>query len=128
MAEALASLIFKKHGIKVSVCSAGVSAGDGYPASQNAISAMHSEGIDLHAHKSTQITEQLLESVSLILTMTSTHLNIVKSICPQANAFTLSEYAMSDGDISDPFGGSLEVYNKCAAQIKELIIASVSRL
>jgi len=128
MAEALAGLIFEQHNIDVSVCSAGVSAGDGYPASKNAIAAMHSEGIDLRTHKSTQVTEQLLSGANLILTMTSTHLNIVKSICPQSNAFTLSEYAMSDGDVSDPFGGSLEVYNDCAAQIKELIMASVPRL
>ena len=128
MAEALAKSIFESHGLDIIVRSAGVSTGDGYPASENAIAAMLEENIDLQAHKSTQISREILADASLVLTMTKGHLSEVRSICPEASAFTLGEYAMTDSDISDPFGDSLEVYRECAAQIKELIMVSLSKI
>jgi len=128
MAEALAKSIFKTRGLDIFVHSAGVSTGDGYPASENAICAMLDENIDLQAHQSKQISQEMLSDAHLVLTMTKTHLRMVQSICPNANAFTLSNYANSTGDISDPFGGDLEIYRECAAQIKQLILASVAKI
>jgi len=128
MAAALAESIFKKHELTAIVLSAGVAASDGYPASEHAISAMQEETINLQLHRSTQITREILSSASLILTMTGGHLHTIKAIYPQANAFTLGEYAKDGNDVSDPFGGNLNTYRKCAAQIKQLILSSLVKL
>ena len=128
MAAALATSIFKQNKLNVAVLSAGVTAGDGYPASQNAILAMEDENIDINPHLSTQISQEILTQAALILTMTTSHLQIVQSIHPTANAHTLAQYANQSGDVSDPFGGNLATYRKCAAQIKELLSASVAKL
>ena len=128
MAEALAKSILQNNSIEAQIRSAGVSAWDGTAASKNAIVAMLSHKLDLSAHKSSQVTQELLETASIVLTMTRGHLQIVQSIHKDANAFTLTEYAGSKGDISDPFGGDLKTYKKCATQIKQLIESSVAKL
>ena len=128
MAEVLAKSILENAGLIANVHSAGVSAGDGYPASDNAIRAMQNENYDLSAHTSTQISREILAKANLILTMTQTHLKIVKSIYPQTNAFILCEYAGESGDVSDPFGGDLQTYTKCVTQIKQLIESSITKL
>jgi protein-tyrosine-phosphatase len=121
MAAALAAALFARENIKITVSSAGVSASGSSPASKNAIRAMESEKIDLSAHQSQPANAALLQEAALVLTMTRAHLSHVKAACPSANAFTLGEYAGSLMDIADPFGGSLDEYKTCAAQIKKLL-------
>ena len=128
MAEVLAKSILENVGLTANILSAGVSAGDGYPASENAVHAMHNESCDLSTHMSSQISQEMLKDASLILTMTKTHLQIAKSVYPQANAFTLCEYSGAKGDISDPFGRDLQTYTECAAQIKQLLLSSMTKL
>lgn len=127
MAAALAAAIFAREGLSFSVSSAGVSASDGSSASRNAIRAMEFEKIDLSAHKSRAALAEFLETATLVLTMTRPHLSRVKVICPAANAFTLGEFASSYMEIADPFGGNLEEYRTCAAQIKKLLEAAVEK-
>jgi protein-tyrosine-phosphatase len=121
MAAALAAAMFEREGLQIAVGSAGVSAYGGSSASKNAVLAMELEKIDLSAHKSRAAIAELLENAALVLTMTRAHLSYVKTTCPAAKAFTLGEYAGSLLDISDPFGGNLEEYRNCAAQIKVLL-------
>jgi len=128
MAEVLAKSILANAGLAANVFSAGVSTGNGYPASDNAVLAVQSEKCDLSSHMSSQVSREMLADASLILTMTGAHLQFVKSMYPQANAFTLCEYAGKKGDVSDPFGGDLQVYTNCATQIKQLIQLSLPRL
>ena len=128
MAEVLAKSIFETHGIIATIYSAGVSTGDGYPASENAVLAMQEQDLDLQTHKSKQISREILNNAHLVLTMTQGHLNVVQTICPQSNAFTLSEYAMRSGDVSDPYGGNLQTYRNCALQIRQLIWDSIAKI
>jgi protein-tyrosine-phosphatase len=128
MAAALAAAVFERGGLKLRVNSAGVSAYDGSSASQNAILAMELEELDLSAHKSRSLQSEIIKDSALVLTMTRAHLKHVKAICPDVKAFTLGEYAGASEDVSDPFGGSLDEYRNCAAQIKRLLEACVERL
>ena len=127
MAAAIAASIFKNEGLEISVLSAGVSAADGHPASENAALAMQEMGLELAAHKSQPALPEILEAAALVLTMTQGHLRYVKSAAPKANAFELGAYVGSPADVCDPFGGSLEVYRTCAAQIKELLHAGLEK-
>jgi len=128
MAELLLISILKEAGLKAKVHSAGVSAWGMSPASENAVAAMRKQKLDLSSHTSSQLTVEILAEANLTLTMTSGHLQIVQALYPQANAFTLCQYADKKGDVSDPFGGDLETYIKCATQIKELIEKSITKL
>jgi len=127
MAATLAAAIFAREGISITVKSAGVAAASGSPASKHAIAAMQLEKLDLSGHASQAAAAEVLAKAALILTMTKAHLNRVKSIIPTANAYTLGEFADSLVEISDPFGGSLDEYKTCAAQIKTLLEACAEK-
>ena len=126
MAAALAAAIFAREGLDFSVSSCGVCAGNS-AANKNAILAMQAQKLDLASHKSQPATKELLESAALVLTMTRSHLSQVKAICPTAAAFTLGEFSETLADVLDPFGGNLDEYLSCAAQIKKLLEASLEK-
>ena len=97
--------------------SAGLFASGG-KAEPNAILAAAENGADLKNHKSTQLTYEMLENSDIILTMTEEH----KASLPTGfDVQTITEFVGEEGGVSDPYGGDIEVYRKCAAQIKNLI-------
>ena len=130
MAATMATQIFADAGLTAEVLSAGVSAWPNQPASRHAISVMEEGGLCLVAHRATAVSESMLEDATLVLTMTSHHRAILLSDYPSANdkIFTLGEYVGSSEDIADPFGGNLEEYRACAAQIKELLLQVAKKL
>ena len=123
MAEAIAKNLMPS----LSFTSMGVAAINGSPASKNACMAMEDMGLSLACHKSKIIDRELLTNAKLVLTMTRSHLTIVKSFCKEANVFTLGEYAGEDKDILDPFGGDLETYQDCAKEIESLIFVCAEK-
>jgi len=120
MAEAL----LKHHGKdSYQVKSAGVFAMPGGPASQNAILALKNKGIETN-HASQQITEDLLQWSTKVLSMTTNHKHILISQFPQYSdkIFTLYEYSNGQNkDISDPYGGSLSIYENTLNELEELV-------
>lgn len=114
MAEAIFASIHK--GVYVS--SAGLMAQDGESASDNAVFAMKEQKIDLSSHRARQITPQMIEKASLVLTMTKSHKAALSHF---SNVYTLSEFAGEDQDITDPYGGTKEDYICCSEELKSLI-------
>lgn len=96
--------------------SAGLFAADGLMASDNAIKAMISYGIDLTLHRTQPVTEDLLKQCDLILTMTEAHKMVLEPMA-KGKVYTLMEYAGTDGDVPDPYGGDLDEYTECARVI-----------
>lgn len=96
--------------------SAGVSAYGGDPASHGALQAIRAYDSSLDDHQSTQLNSFLVEQADLILAMGQRHRNVILSQWPET-AYKVHLIAADGGEISDPFGGSLEVYQKCAEQL-----------
>jgi len=128
MAAALASQIFTQAGLAIEISSAGVSAWGNQPASRHAIKVMEEGGLCLAAHRAALVSEAMLDGAQLVLTMTSTHRAVLLSDYPGAKdkIFTLGEYVGKSIDIADPFGGSVEDYRACAAQIKSLLTLAIA--
>ena len=124
MAEALAKNLMPN----LKLTSMGVAASNGYPASKNACKAVEGMGLDLSLHMSKMIDYDQLASAKLVLTMTGSHLSVVKSLCKKANAYTLAGYVGEDKDIPDPFGGDLKTYVDCAEDIKSLVFSVAKKL
>ena len=126
MAQAMASALL---GDKFSVISAGLMAQESAAASSHAIAAMHERQLDLKAHRSQPVTETLLAEADLILTMTSSHKAALLQAAP-GKLFTISEYAGGDlgKNVSDPFGGSLDLYRECAKEIHCLLLMISNKL
>lgn len=100
----------------VSAMSAGIAAYGGDAASPGAINAMMKYKIRLENHCSSQLTRDMVDQADLILTMGSRHKHVIVSQWP--NTSNKVHLLSPDGaEITDPFGGPLDVYEHCAEQL-----------
>src|SRR5439155_11684105 len=88
-------------------------------------------GLDLSAHRARLLTRELVEDADLILTMARHHRARVDELGGESHVFVLGEYAGREGDeaeVSDPFGGNLEVYRDTCAELEALLDTAVERI
>jgi len=132
LAEALLRRDLKARGFpEIDVGSAGTGAWDGAPASEGAYLVGLERGLDLSAHRARLLTRELVESADLVLTMARHHRARVEELGGEGRVFVLGEYAGRDGDdaeVSDPFGGDLDVYRDTCAELEALSAAVTERL
>jgi protein-tyrosine phosphatase len=128
MAEAIArDLLMKKLKVSemelekkgISVISAGTFAAPGQRATSQGVEALKSLGVDLSRHRSRTLSVELIHQADVIYTMGRSHAQVVRSLVPSAvdKTFTLDP----DGDIEDPIGSDLAVYQQLAGQLYNLI-------
>jgi protein-tyrosine-phosphatase len=130
--------------------SAGTLALQGASASGHAQSVAQSWNQDLSTHSAQLLDENCVRDADLIVTMTQSQAEIVRAQFPAspAKVEVLGRYATAQNaddtaaklerllesvhlppgetqncDILDPFGGSLEEYQHCAAQIRQAVEA-----
>lgn len=127
MAAAIMNDIAVKRDLNVLIDSAGIFAHDGDRAADEAIAALGEYGIDLTYHRAKQLGTELINAADVILVMTSAHKGMLAEIAGE-KVYTLSEYAETVGDISDPFGGGREVYEKTAEELYSLLSVIAERL
>jgi protein-tyrosine phosphatase len=129
MAESLLKDKLKSHveSMTFRVVSAGVAAQPGGPASEGALVAMKERGLSLDEHQSRSISQSLLERSDLILTMTSNHRQAILSRWPQVSSKVFC-LAPAGSDVSDPYGGPIEAYRKCADRIDQCLDEWVEKL
>lgn len=118
MAEVFLKKLLSEKGITdVTVQSAGLSAHNGFSASGNAVAAVKKYGCDLSGHRSQLFGNRLAAWADRIIVMSPGHLELLDAMYPECSAKT----EVLRSGISDPYGGSPEIYEMCAAQIyKEL--------
>jgi protein-tyrosine-phosphatase len=105
------------------VGSAGVWTTEGRPASAHAIREMARREIDLHAHRSRNVSRELMAEADLVLAMTRRHVEALNAAFPAHahKVHLLSEMAGPAYDIDDPYGGARWEYATTAAQLARLI-------
>ena len=122
MAQAIAQDLISKlpiSGITTRAQSAGVMAGHGMPATPQAIEALARMDIRASPHASRLLTPELVAQADVIICMTASHLDAVRSMDPAANSKAIM--LAPDGDIPDPVGSPLEVYISTAERIRDLV-------
>lgn len=132
LAEALLSAALTERGVtEVMVSSAGTGAWDGAPASEGAYLVGLERGLDLSSHRARLLTRELVDQADLILTMARHHRARVDELGGEGRVFVFGEYAGREGDaaeVSDPFGGDLEVYRETCVELEALVAAVAERL
>src|SRR5215510_14704860 len=114
------------------VISAGLGAIDGQPPSHYAIQATRELGIDISGQRSRMLTPDLVDEADYIFGMTHSHIDTVMLLYPQAaeKTFLLREFDETldffEKDISDPIGGSYDVYLDCRDQIEQGIASMLN--
>ena len=103
-----------QHGIHV--ISAGIYAGDGSPATPEAVFAAGELGADISHHRSQKLTTLLIHDADMVFCMTDFHVEQVLAMEPKARdkVVRLSD----EGEIADPIGGGRGIYRRTARQIQ----------
>ena len=132
LAAALLQRALAQRGIDgLEVASAGTGAWDGAPVSEGAYLVGLERGLDLSAHRARLLTRELVEEADLVLTMARHHRARVDELGGETHVFVLGEYAGREGyaaEVSDPFGGDLEVYRDTCVELEALIDTAVERI
>lgn len=97
--------------------SAGIFA-DGSPMSDNAVTALEDDGYRVRErHISRSLTDELVKSSDIIVGISSSHAMQIIMNYPEAAG---KVYAMPF-DITDPYGGGIEIYKACLSDIKKAL-------
>ena len=100
------------------VLSAGLATTAGMPASEHSVDLMREDGIDLSGHHSQPATPELLGVADRIVTLTRSHRDSILSRFPDL-ADRVRVLSADGGDVSDPYGGPREQYERCRDEIRE---------
>ena len=145
MAEVLLRARAAERGLDLTVSSSGTWAIDGEPATEGAVEAMRTRGIDLTAHRSRPFEPDLGREVDLIVAMTSVHLREIAAALPGSSGKTRLlkelgqlETGVASGsdvlavllaaerptwvrslDLDDPMGLPFHAYEVCAAELEK---------
>lgn len=112
MAEGLFRSMLAREGREdIFAGSAGLSAAEGQPPSENAVLACREVGVDIAAHRARRLSAGDLDNWDLFFVMTATHGYILE----QAGASAQKIYVPQN--VADPFGGDLNVYRACRDQL-----------
>src|SRR3989454_4997313 len=131
LAAALLERALKERGLDVNVTSAGTGAWDGAPASEGAYLVGLEQGLDLSGHRARLLTRDLVEQSDLILTMARHHRARVDELGGEGRVFVIGEYVgrgPEGAEVSDPFGGDLDVYRDTCTELATLVAAAVDRI
>jgi RpiB/LacA/LacB family sugar-phosphate isomerase len=124
MAEGIFRRAVQGHG-DYRVLSAGLGAVEGAPPSPYAVQAVRELGIVISGVRSRMLTSELVDQADCIFGMTHSHIDTIKVLYPQAEekTFLVREFDETldsfEKDISDPIGGSYEVYVNCRDQLEQ---------
>lgn len=112
----LAEGLFKKMHPEYDVYSAGLNTVFGLNVSENSVIAARDYGVDISGHISRPLSKELLMATDLFVCLSHSHAMQLIPVVGKGRV-----YVLGDG-ISDPYGGSLEVYKKCAEEIYKGLI------
>ena len=127
MAKALLEKALKeKNREDVEVLSAGIMMLGGLTATEEVKELLTREGIDVSAHRSQRVTQNMIKGSDIILVMEKLHEKRILQIVPEAKnrLFLLKEFAKINNnnlDIADPIGRPYEFYAQTLGIIKEAI-------
>ncbi len=102
------------------VLSAGVAAGDNFPASREAVDLLRERGVDLSQHLSQPVTSEMLSESDHVFAMTESHLAVLEEARPDLTG-RMRLVTQNGRDISDPIGGGSDVYRQCADELTAAI-------
>lgn len=99
------------------------------PINPKAETILKKHGLDHNNHISKGFRESDIDETTLVITMTAAHKRKILETCPNAKAvYTIKEYAGEDGDVVDPYGGTLIDYEECYIELSRLVKKTIYKL
>ena len=80
--------------------------------------------LDISERNAVQLTEEVLQEMDLVLTMTSYMRDLIVSKFPnfKNKVYSLKNYVGVNGDIVDPYGGDIVIYKNTFEDLKNTIM------
>lgn len=132
MAAALLKSLVAQYGEadRWRIQSAGTWAEPGRPATQLAQAVLRRRNLDLSDHRSRPLDAALLAEASIVLVMTRHHQESIQIEFPEVSGkvHLLSQLIDRNFDIEDPYGGNLDDYELCVADLQSILIKGYDRL
>lgn len=92
------------------------------PINPKAEAVLVSNGLTMKEHASEPLSKDDFDERTLILTMDHDQKEkILTDYESVKNVYTISEYIKMEGDVEDPYGGTLGDYGQCFERLKDLI-------
>ncbi len=99
------------------------------PINPKAETILKKHGLDHNNHISKSFAETDLDENILVLTMTEAHKRKILETYPNAHAvYTIKEYAGEEGEVVDPYGGTLIDYEECYIELARLVKKTIYKL
>lgn len=122
----IAAEIFNKlsNGLEVTADSAGIAIIPGSLATEKSVNIIKEKlNIDINDREAKEINLKKLEKADIVLAMTSYSRDFIKEKFPtfKNKVYTICEYAGVNGEVTDPFGSSVGVYQKTYKELEELV-------
>lgn len=120
----MAEAFLKKEFPHLDISSRGISVYGNEPANAFSIQIMKEYDINIEKHVSEVLKYSDLCQDALVLVMTERHKEILQTRFPDCRAQikTIREFAGENGDVEDPYGGTLDVYRACAKELYQLVL------
>ena len=132
MAEALARHALEERGVDdVQVASAGTSAWDGSPASEEVPRVLGEIGVELGEHASSPLTPERVEWADLILVMNVRHRAAVEEMGGGDRVALVTSFMEGPGadePVLDPVGAGVETYRSTRDQLRRAVDAVIDRI
>ena len=127
MAEGLFRTMVDDRSDEFMVASAGISAIEGFPASEDTIRAMRDEGVDVSGHRSRRLTIPMIHEADRIFVMEPMHRDYILGLYPEAvsKVSLLSEFGQA---IPDPIRMSPAFYKSTLDAIRQHLTKIVEEL
>ena len=129
LAEAWFNKIAEAESLPYRASSAGLAAMNGTPASKHSQSAAAEMGASLEKFQSRMVTVEMLKNAELVVCMTGSHCRYITAAMPELaeKVHALMEFS-NGGDVSDPYGGTLDEYRQCFADIRSAVENLIEKL
>lgn len=111
MAEAIFNNLAGKDGVDVRAESFGIATTTGLPVSENSVIACKEIGIDISGKTSTAVNDVDIKKYEKFYCMSQSHGEML------SNFFLVPPEKIAVLGVSDPYGGSINVYNHCRNEI-----------
>lgn len=126
MAEVIYRNLDKESDVKV--LSRGLVVLFGEPINPKAEVVLKKHDLEINNHISKGLKKTEIDDNTLILTMTDAHKRKILDALPDANVYTIKEYAGESGDVMDPYGGTLVEYEESYIELARLVKKTLYKL
>lgn len=99
------------------------------PSNPKADIVLKSHNLELKNHVSRGLKPSDIDENTLILTMTEKQKDsLIANLGTDENIYTIKEFVGENGDVTDPYGGTLIDYEECYIELARLVKKTVYKL